>query len=179
MPEIDSINNQSLYFAATQIASQKQARRSKKTEKYPASKKSSFAVSLKKSQEEAELISEGLPPEIAGMEEEEAFVFLKDAVDSAGDELKEYQNPEAIEKYRRKIGQFMKYMTKNNFKIITQKRGFSKKTGKQIAPYIQIAIINEKLNSLVSDLLYNHSKNLNILARVDEINGLVIDLMAS
>ena len=46
-------------------------------------------------------------------------------------------------------------------------------------PYHQIQIINQKLNNLASDMLFNHSKNLNLLARLEEINGMIVDLIAA
>lgn len=180
MPGIDtatnSLSSQSLYFAATQTASQQAAKHAKQIER---NSKASFSSSLKRIQEEAELASAGLPKEIAGMSEEDAIVFLKDAVDIAGDELKLSQSPENLENYRKKIGQFMKYVVRNNFEVIEKRRFGRNRRGKQLAPYYQIQVINQKLNNLASDMLYNHSKNLSILARIDEINGLIVDLLAA
>ena len=103
MAELSSVNtqlnSQSLYFAATQAASQQLAQQAKKTEK---KQKSSFASSLSAHQAKAQLLSEGLPVELAGMSDEEAVVFLKDQMDLAGDELKRHQSLEAMEKYRKK-----------------------------------------------------------------------------
>lgn len=176
---IDSVGfqNQSLYFAAAQSASQ-QAAKQKSAEKSIFSKLS-FADSLKKSREEAQLISEGFPIEIAGMDVESAIVFLKDEADLASDKLKENQSAENIENYRKKIGQFLKYVEKNNFEVIEKRRFAKNRRGRTLAPYVQIQVINQKLNNLASDMLYNHSKNLNLLARIEEINGLIVDLIAA
>ena len=87
MAGIDAIKNQSLYFAATQEAARQKAREASKNSKTATAKKSVFANSLQKKQEEFNLASEGLPIELAGMEIEEAVVFLKDELDSAGDKL--------------------------------------------------------------------------------------------
>ena len=43
---------------------------------------------------------------------------------------------------------------------------------------MQIQVINEKLETLTNDIIYNHSKNLNILAKIEELNGLIVDLLA-
>ena len=82
------LSSQSLYFAATQSASQQASAQAQKAEK---TKKTSFFSALKRTQEETEIISDGLPIEIAGMSEEEAIVFLKDAMDIAADALKSNQ----------------------------------------------------------------------------------------
>ncbi|MBR4373223.1 MAG: DUF327 family protein [Treponema sp.] len=178
---VDSVGfqNQSLYFAAAQSASQQLAKQeSKKTGKSVFSKVS-FADTLKKSKEEAQLIADGLPPEIAGMDSEDAIVFLKDAADMASDNLKEKQTPETIENYRTKIGQFLKFMARNNFEVIEKRRFGRNRRGRALAPYYQIQVINQKMNNLTSDMLYNHSRNLNLLARIEEINGLIVDLIAA
>ena len=166
---VDSVGfqNQSLYFAAAQSASQQLAKQeSKKTGKSVFSKVS-FADTLKKSKEEAQLIADGLPPEIAGMDSEDAIVFLKDAADMASDNLKEKQTPETIENYRTKIGQFLKFMARNNFEVIEKRRFGRNRRGRALAPYYQIQVINQKMNNLTSDMLYNHSRNLNLLARIE------------
>ena len=171
----NQINSQSLYFAATQAASQQMAQQAKKTEK---KEKSAFATAFEKRREEASLVSEGFPPEIAGMSEDEAVVFLKDAMDLAGEELKARQNLEAMENYRKKVSQFMKYVAKNNFAIITKKRFGRNRKGKAVDPFIQIRVIDQKLNQLATEMLILHGSNLNMLAKVEEINGLIIDLLA-
>ena len=50
-------------------------------------------------------------------------------------------------------------------------------TGKP-AYVVQIQVIKEKLETLTNDIIYNHSKNLNILAKIEELNGLIVDLLA-
>lgn len=179
MADIQSVNtqlsSQSLYFAATQAASQQQAQQAKKAEK---KEKSAFASAFEKRKAEASLVSEGLPPELAGMSEEEAIVFLKDAMDMAGDELKARQDLASMEKYRRKVSQFMKYVAKNNFEIISKKRFGRNRKGRPVDPYIQVQVIDQKLNQLASEMLILHGANLNLLAKVEEIQGLIIDLMA-
>lgn len=179
MAELSSVNtqlnSQSLYFAATQAASQQLAQQAKKTEK---KQKSAFASSLSAHQEKAQLLSEGLPVELAGMSDEEAIVFLKDAMDLAGDELKRHQSLEAMEKYRKKVSQFMKYIVKINYNFITTREQKKLRTGRIIKPMHQIQIIDQKLNQLAAEMLILHGANLNLLAKVEEINGMIIDLLA-
>lgn len=37
-------------------------------------------------------------------------------------------------------------------------------------------MINEKLDKLIADLMYNQLKKIDILKRIDEIKGLIVDL---
>jgi len=179
MAEISSVNpqlnTQSLYFAAAQSASQQMASQTKKTEK---KQKSVFATSLSKNQEKAQLLSEGLPVELAEMSEDEAVVFLKDEMDMAGEELKSHQSLESMEKYRKKVSQFMKYIVKINYNFIATREEKKLRSGRVIKPLYQIEVINKKLNQLAAEMIILHGQNLNLLAKVEEINGLIIDLFA-
>lgn len=183
MAEINSINsaqnissNQSLQMLASQsvLAQKKAAEESKKTEK---KQKSSFKTVFEKARETHDLVSEGLPAEIAGMETEEAVNFLKDAMDSAGEELKSFQSAENMEKFRKKVSQFMKYIVKTNYNFVRTRPEKRLRNGKIIRPFYQIEIIDKKLNQLASEMLFTHERNLNLLARVEEIQGLILDLL--
>ena len=171
----NQINSQSLYFAATQAAGQQLVGQAKKTEK---KEKSAFASKLSEHQEKAALLSEGLPVEIAGLSQDEAIVFLKDALDMAGDELKTRQNLEAMEKYRKKVSQFMKYIVKINYNFITTREQKKLRSGRVIKPMYQIQIIDQKLNQLAAEMMILHGANLNLLAKLEEINGMIVDLLA-
>ena len=73
----------------------------------------------------------------------------------------------------------MQFVIKNSFEIEkTDRRRINRRTEKKADPRIQIKIIDEKLNRLASDMLYVQKENLQLLARVEEINGLIVDLMA-
>lgn len=188
MAEISSLNSannqissQSLYFAATQAASAQMVRQAKQTGQVKDAgkkQKSTFAQSLGKQQLAAQYLSEGFPVEIAEMSEDDAIVFLKDAMDMAGEELKVHQNLEAMEKYRRKVSQFMKFIVKINYNFITTREQKKLVTGRVIKPMYQIHVIDQKLNQLANEMLILHGANLNLLAKLEEINGMIIDLMA-
>ena len=93
----------SLYFSAAE-----EARRKKAGEKIQKTKKTPFSSMVEKQQELEELVSAGLPPEIAGLTEEEAVSFLKDAVDIAGDELEADMTAEHFAQFRRSENGFFK-----------------------------------------------------------------------
>ena len=121
MNSIDPLSS-SLYFSAVTNAS-KEATKGKKVEK---SNKNSFSSLVKKSQEVEELISSGLPIEIAGIEIEEAVAFLKDSVDSAADKLSSEITAENFAEFRMAVTNFVKYISKNNFEIDKTKRAIEK-----------------------------------------------------
>lgn len=174
----------SLYFSAAE-----EARRKKAGEKIQKTKKTPFSSMVEKQQELEELVSAGLPPEIAGLTEEEAVSFLKDAVDIAGDELEADMTAEHFAQFRRSVSQFLKYIEKNNYEVIKTKRFgrevvhrgvspfFSER--RKADPYVQVQVVNRRLDELAAMILQNHSDKMQMLAKVDEIKGLIVDFFAA
>ena len=169
------------YLAASQAAATQMADlQSKKNQKADGTEKvkgKTFFSSLEKAQQENQLVQEGLPPEIAGMNTEDAAVFLKDAADIAADELKDNPLPENYTKYKKKVSQFLKFMVKNNFDVTSRNRKKSR-TGRQLDPHKQIKVINEKLDELAQWFISSHKQAFKMLSKLEEIQGLIVDLMA-
>ncbi len=172
MAGVDALNS-GLYFQAAQSAAQQAAKEAQQKQKTAGTKKTAFSSIFEKAQVENQLISEGLPPEIAGMSDEEAVVFLKDAADLAAEKLKASQLPETFADYRKKVSQFMKYIVKNNFKVEQHSRG------RKRLPHTQITVINKKLDEMATWLLHSHKDTLGMLAKIEEVSGLLVDLMAT
>lgn len=169
----------SLYFAAAASAAQNQAAR--ETQKQNEQKKISkgFSSLVKDKQEEQQLVADGLPPEIANMTMDDAVDFLKDELDMAGDDLGINATPQAFDRYKKAVGQFIKFLAKNNYTVNVQKRFGRTRSGKVLKPVYQIGVINEKLDKLAYDIWYNHLDKLQMLAKVHEINGLVVDMLVA
>ena len=86
---------------------------------------------------------------------------------------------------------FIKDVLKNNFEVSTKRSRrkvivspvnfFStyNTKGHLADPKVQINIINEKLDNLTKSMLETQVNNLKILQQVDEIKGLIVDLMSS
>ncbi|MCR5612759.1 DUF327 family protein [Treponema sp.] len=167
----------SLYFTAAASAAQSQAAREAQKQKQTEKIGKKFSSLVRDKQEENYLVSQGLPPELSGMSIDDAVDYLKDELDMAGDNLGINATPQAFDRYKKAVGQFMKFLEKNNYTIDIHKR--MPKRGKTVKPAFQVIAINEKLDRLAYDLWYNHLDKLKLLEKVHEINGLVIDLLAS
>ncbi len=179
MESVDSLSNSGLYFQVAQEAAKSQQAEKDKIQKKEKVSKSKFSSALEKSYAEHALFEEGLPVEIAKMSEEEAVVFLKDAADMAADVLKEKQTVESFADYRKKVSQFLKYISKNNYEVIKhQRKGFTRKR-KPVNPSYEVRVINEDLDFIARSFLLEHKAPLNMLAKIEEISGLIIDLMAT
>lgn len=170
----------SLYFSSVSNASSEIAKETGKKRKSENSSKISFADVLKKNRASNEMTAAGFSSEVAEMQPEEAVIYLKDKMDEAGDRLSVEFTAEAFANYRQTVQQFVKYIIKNNFTIEkTERRGINTKTGKPHDPRLQVKIIDEKLDRLAADMLMSHMNKLQMMARVNEIQGLVVDLLAA
>ena len=177
------------YYGGLQNATSQAAKELKK-EKAGSASKVKFTDILKsgnRTQAEREAMAAGFPPEIAGMSIEDAAVFLKDAVDKAGNKLSESATTENIMAFRDSVRLFIKYVVDNNYlEHKKTRRGFS--TPQQIFskyntklrpkdPRVIMETINQKLDGMVRDTLNLQADNLKILERANEIRGLIVDLM--
>lgn len=198
MAEIDSLGS-NYYYSGVQNASHETIKRNtekKEINKTTGSKRLSFEKLLKGDDvEEPQFIAEGLPPEIATMSIDDAAVYLADAVSMAGNAFSEEQSQENLEKFKTSVSQFIKFVVSNNFEVnIKQKRQRPGKSGQPSRlfvfsdytvpaqkknPRYSIDIINEKLDALARETLSAQSNNLKLLAQVNEIKGLIVDLMSS
>ena len=168
-----------LYFQAATALTAPKPKKEEKSAKSSKTKRLSFSSAIEKARQEFELQKEGFPVEIAGMNTEEAAVYLKDQADIASDRLKEHQTPDEFASYRKKVSQFLRYIEKNNFTVEKRdRRGFSRR-GKPLDPRVKVAVINEKLDQMARWLLSSHKDAFSLLARVEEIRGLLVDLLAS
>ena len=199
MAEIDSLGA-NYYYSGVQNASHETIKRNtekKEVLKTGTSKKLSFEKLLKgEDVEEPQFVAAGLPPEVATMTIDEAAVYLADAVGNAGNDFSNEQTQENLEKFKTAVSQFIRFVVENNFEVIAHRK--KNRLGKdmivpsrsnifsnyslpphRIDPKLKIQVINEKLDALARETLSNQSNNLKLLAQVNEIKGLIVDLMSS
>lgn len=191
MSEVDSIGTAYYYSGVQNSASA--ASKNKKTEKADKTKRASFTELLKTKKEEPSFKTIGLPPEIQTMTIEEAAVFLKDAVDMAGNDLANENSRENLEKFKKSVSQLISFVVANNYEVNTKKPrrprmvspvgAFSNynTTPHVKDPQIVIKTINEKLDALVRETMATQALqgNFRKLEQIDEIKGLVVDLLSS
>jgi len=196
MAEIDSLGS-NYYYSGVQGAANEAIKRNQKKQETTGTRKTSFSQLLKEEEVHAEFVMNGLPPEIAGMSIDDAAIYLKDAVDNAGNDLSEAVTDENIQKFKSAVSQFIRFVVENNFEVSSKRKKnrlgkdmmvpsrtsffFSNYSvpPKKVNPRYQVQVINEKLDALTRATLEGQMNNLKILAQVDEIKGLIIDLMSS
>ena len=91
-----------------------------------------------------------------------------------GERLKERISKENLYQYKKSIRSFFKMVCSNAFetkeKVSASNTLFQKK-------YITIRIIDEKLNKLALSILQNQVNQLDILDKLEEIKGLLVNLL--
>lgn len=174
MAGIDSFNP---LFYSQSAAALEAAKKNKKEEeqKKTGKVKTRFADLLHKA-EEIPATDPDLPIEIASMEFDEAVAFLMDEVTMAGEELKNSPLPECYESYKKKITQFLHFVEKNTYDIESQ-LGIRSPRFKNRNKYIIVTVVNEKLEQLARDIMFIQSSQISMLAKVEEIKGLLVDLL--
>ena len=99
---------------------------------------------------------------------------LLDEVHASGDRLLEAQSLEAIKRYRAAVRGFLDLVLARMLALEERSSGAGVAKRKR---FTQIRVIDQKLERLVSDLLADQHRQLDILGRVNEISGLLVDLL--
>ena len=119
---------------------------------------------------------------------EETLNYLMDEVHSAGDSLRNRPFPSEILRYKQAVRNFMHYVVENSYSLDHEtgipkflKPGYKGQRGtpeamKQIT-YTKIQIVDKKLEDLAAMLLSGQMPQLELASRLEEIKGLLIDLL--
>ena len=112
---------------------------------------------------------------------EEALSLLMDAVHSSGSDLLERPFHDEIIKYKRSVRDFMNYIVKNGYEILTI-QGIKKRViinGEadwKATIFHQLNIIDKKLDELAAAILSGQSTQLERVSQIEGIKGLLVDL---
>lgn len=99
---------------------------------------------------------------------------LLDSVHEAGDRLKENPSIDLVQAYKKAVRDFIHYVVERSY-AVEQKTSGRNVLKRNI--YYRVSVIDESLEKLGAEILRNQRDNLEILRRIDEINGLLVDLL--
>lgn len=189
MSDINPLSSSS-YYAGIQTSAT-EISKEKKKEKINKNSNVKFSELVKEQNDKLYTPSSDQIKEIQNMDIEEAVVFLKDKLDISGNEFANSPTTQNLETFRKNVKNFIQFLLDNNFEI-TKSRPKSKGTPSRLfffsnysvnppkkLPRTQINIINKKLDELARITLQNQNKNLKLLDKVNEIKGLIVDLIQS
>jgi uncharacterized protein len=116
--------------------------------------------------------------ELAEAEELEAADLeeLLDGVHAAGDALKKRQSESTILAYRRAVQSFAKHVLRRAYETVRHHSRPNALKGTQ-REYVLIRTVDEKLERLVVEVMRNQVEQVELLRRIDEIHGLLVDLL--
>jgi len=100
---------------------------------------------------------------------------LLDDVHQAGDKLKENPNVELVQAYKKAVRDFIHFVVERSYAVE------QKTSGRSILKrniYFRVSVIDKSLEKLAAEIIRNQRDNLEILRRVDEINGMLVDLLS-
>ncbi len=140
-------------------------------------KSKSFSSIMETAQQEQEsgfIDNTQLPQEIIGKDFDETLQYLVDSVYEAGDRLKKNPYTDEFKEYKKSLSTFLSFVVKNTYEIETHQR----RKGKTKIVYTLVTVVNSKLDNLANDILYNQSEQLKILAKIEEINGILVDFFS-
>jgi uncharacterized protein YaaR (DUF327 family) len=119
---------------------------------------------------------------------EETVNYLMDEVRSTGSALMDRPLPDEIMRYKQAVRNFMHYVVKNGYTVEHEagipkflRPGYKGSRGTPESQdqkrYIKVQVIDKKLEDLAAMLLSGQKERLKLAARLEEINGLLVDLL--
>lgn len=101
---------------------------------------------------------------------------LLDGIHEAGEALKEVPTLVNVKIYKRAVSGFLKFVVKNSLETETT-AGANLNPLKKQKRYTIIRVVDEQLERLAAGVMQNQSNMLYILEKIEEINGLIVNLL--
>jgi len=99
---------------------------------------------------------------------------LLDDVHGFGEDLKLDPNPDAVVAYKLAVRNFVHYVVERAYKLEEKTSGTNILKRKK---YVTLNVIDGKLERLAAEILSSQRNQLEILRKVDEIYGILVDLL--
>ncbi len=110
----------------------------------------------------------------SGREVDEGLEELLDEVNESGERLRESQSLENIRGFRDAVRRFLAFVMKRALDVSEHVSGSNILKRKK---FTLIEVIDRRLEGLAAAVLAGQADQMEILRRIDEIKGLIVDLM--
>jgi uncharacterized protein YaaR (DUF327 family) len=129
---------------------------------------------------ESETLTANAVKGVAGFDEDADLEELLDDVHQNGEHLIKSPAMDSISEYKKSVKKFIQYVLKQSITVESiEGAKFNKfKPSNKQKRYTLISTIDDKLEKLASGILMNQGRQLNLLAKVEEINGLLVNLIS-
>ena len=118
-----------------------------------------FSFTLKR------IASEGLAERLSGLITE---------ITEKGKKIAKHMDINDLKQYRGLVGDFINEVITNSYEF--SRENFLDRRGRHRV-YGIVRLVNKELDALAQDLLKNETNHINILSRIDQICGLLLDLL--
>lgn len=115
-----------------------------------------------------------LPPNLTEQQLQEILIPYIDTIHQLGDALIKLPSRDNISQYRQALSRFLQIVSDQ---VYSQEEHKSTKNLAHQKKFTLLTTINKKLEDLALGILTNQSSQLQILSQVEEINGLIFDLL--
>jgi len=99
---------------------------------------------------------------------------MRDSIDEQGKRLADRADVKEFEKYRRLIREFLDEIVSNGYTFTREDAYASRGRHRYIAT---VKIVDEKLDELGKEVMKEQADKIEIIHRIDDIRGLLLDLM--
>ncbi len=99
---------------------------------------------------------------------------MLDGVFGLGEELKRNPSPDAVTAYKRAVRNFVHHVVERSYKL--EERSSARDVLKR-KKFSSLSVVDEKLERLAAEVISAQRSQLDILGRIDEINGMLVDLI--
>ncbi|MFW5683560.1 MAG: YaaR family protein [Spirochaetota bacterium] len=158
---MERISGDGFFSYRREVDLKRDARRSKRT-----GSSRSFSSELRETESRE---FDAVAAEVAEAETAE----LLDAVFAVGDKLKRQRDTATLMSYKNAVKKFLTAIVRRGLDIDERQSGSSIMRRKR---YTILQIVDAKLEQLAAGMISSQRDQLDLLARVDEINGLLVDL---
>jgi len=129
--------------------------------------------SLLSSQPE-EILVKGIP---LRDDEDLSLEDLLDDIHQVGERLSQSPTMTAVLDYKQAVKQFIRYVVSRGLELVEQEGVKFANPMKKQKKYTIVRVLDQKLENLAAQIIQNQKDRLEILAAVDEIYGLLVDLL--
>lgn len=91
-------------------------------------------------------------------------------INELGNEIKDKPNLDKIKQYKQYVKEYLSFVLKHYYKLSQNYGMYSTQI------LTRVEVINKKIEELTDDFMKQQMENINIISRIDEISGLLIDL---
>lgn len=99
---------------------------------------------------------------------------LADKIDEQGEKLKKRADIKEFEKYRKLIREFLDEVVSNGY-AFTKENAFGARGRHRF--FATVKTIDEKLDAMAKDILSEQSENIDLIHKIDDIRGLILDMI--